>query len=258
MINIDKEIIKENFSKGSISYDSYSRIQAECADYLLNLLEADICEDILEIGCGTGAYTLKLRDNFSDSDIIAIDLSKDMINIAKKKKMKQVEYLEGDAEKLELTGNFDLITSNACMQWFGDFDGFVKRLINKNIKQSGTFCFSMYGPETYVELKKVLKEVYGQDINISSDEFLGVAEIKAVLEKYFDDIVFQEKKFELNFDSFLDLLKSIKFSGTKGKGFDGKVFLGAEHFKKIQEIYIKLYGEIKATHQVMFFKAKGL
>jgi len=259
MINIDKEIIKGNFSKRATSYDSYSGIQAKSALNLLKFLgEADF-RDILEIGSGTGIYTLNLRKKFPDAKITAVDISKDMINIAKNKMIEKVNYIEGDAESIKLTGKFDLITSNACMQWFTDFDGFVEKNINDNLKQNGIFCFSIYGPETYKELKRVMKKVFNSSgIEISSDEFLSISNIDKILRKYFSNVFSEEKEYKLSFDSFLELLRSIKLSGTTGKGIGKKVFFGRKNLKKAQEFYVDYYGGIKATHQVAFFKAKRI
>ena len=234
-------------------------MQAESALNLLEFLGVEDAKDILEIGAGTGTYTLKLRKSFPNAEITAIDISKDMINTAKNKVIEKVNYVEGDAENIELIGQFDLITSNACMQWFTDFDSFVGKITKNNLKQNGIFCFSIYGPETYKELKRVMKKVFNlSEIRISSDEFLSISNVNKILEKYFDDIVFKEKEYKLSFDSFLELLKSIKLSGTTGKGIEKKVFLGRENLKKIQKVYLDYYGGINATHHVAFFKAKGI
>jgi ubiquinone/menaquinone biosynthesis C-methylase UbiE len=58
------------------------------AQNLINLLEKykfDRAQNILEVGCGTGAYTLEVAKKLKQAQITAIDVSPEVIKIAKHK-----------------------------------------------------------------------------------------------------------------------------------------------------------------------------
>jgi ubiquinone/menaquinone biosynthesis C-methylase UbiE len=56
-------------------------------------------EVLLEIGCGSGAFT-KYLSNLSFNKIYAIDISSKLIEYAKKKEYKNVEFFVCDAEEI--------------------------------------------------------------------------------------------------------------------------------------------------------------
>ena len=68
---------------------------------------------VLDIGCGTGELALKLKNYRSDIDISGIDISSNMINIAKTKAKFDtgIDFRVGDVEHMPYEDNyFDCIT----------------------------------------------------------------------------------------------------------------------------------------------------
>jgi ubiquinone/menaquinone biosynthesis C-methylase UbiE len=51
-----------NFSEISARYDRDSRIQKSAAERLIGLLDLRGNDDVLDLGCGTGSLTRKLRE----------------------------------------------------------------------------------------------------------------------------------------------------------------------------------------------------
>lgn len=131
---MDKEKIKEGFSKVALTYDSYAQVQREAGQILIEKIKNKKFYNILEIGCGTGIYTLLLSEYFPDAKIFAIDFSPKMLQVASKKiKSKNIKFLLLDGENIgeflhksfdsaSTKAGFDLITSNSVFQWFFDFD----------------------------------------------------------------------------------------------------------------------------------------
>lgn len=66
---INKTLLKERFSKNAETYDQYAKVQKVMGDILLK----QICEEhktyrnILEIGCGTGYLSKKIRRMFPEA-----------------------------------------------------------------------------------------------------------------------------------------------------------------------------------------------
>lgn len=83
---------------------------------------------VVDIGCGPGNSTKVLRDFFPNADIIGIDNSPNMIKKAK------AEYSNIDfrlCDALSLKGRYDLLFSNACLQWLPNHDMIIPFLIDK-------------------------------------------------------------------------------------------------------------------------------
>ena len=67
---------------------------------------------ILEIGCGTGAYTVRYAERLPKADIMAIDISSEMIKVARKKgrARNNLIYQEGSAYKTGFKdSSFDVV-----------------------------------------------------------------------------------------------------------------------------------------------------
>ena len=68
---------------------------------------------VLDIGCGTGEFALKLKAYKKDASIFGIDISSDMIKVAKEKTKSKgdIDLRIGDVEKMPYDSDyFDCIT----------------------------------------------------------------------------------------------------------------------------------------------------
>ncbi|MBL7073127.1 MAG: methyltransferase domain-containing protein [Candidatus Omnitrophica bacterium] len=254
---MDKKIITENFSKNAVSYDEHSKIQKKCAQILITSGEKkEKVRSILEIGCGTGAYTRLLRDEYKRARIKAVDISEKMIRRANEKIIdKKVQFEMSDGEKMFFKKKFDLITSNASFQWFSDIGGALGRF-SEFITDDGSLNFSIYGPGTFRELKKVFRIHFGQDTSLSSDKFMPFARIQDLLGHYFNYVDVKKRYFTSTFSNLTDFFMDVKKSGARGEGLRGKSFLGKHGVKNMERIYMKEYGRIIATHEVYFCKGR--
>lgn len=251
---MDKETIIKNFSRCAYTYDRYAKVQKCAALELLNLLAEDGIGKILEIGCGTGNYTLLLREKFSSSQIKAIDVSERMIEVASRKiKNKGVNFIVADAETINLNESFDLITSNACFQWFNDLDRAIIKYKNL-LKTNGIILFSTFGPDTFCELNLCLEHIFG-DMPLGASNFMGQKEIENILRDNFRKQEVKEDRYEEENSSLSDLLNKIKYTGIRGAGLNGKFSLTPGILKKLEDIYLRKFKHIKATYQVFFCKA---
>ena len=97
---------------------------------------------VLDIGCGPGNSTAVLQNVFPHADILGIDSSADMITKAKEtyKDMK-FEICDVNTE-LDKLGKYDIIFSNACLQWVPNHTEFIPRLIEK-LNNNGVLAVQM-------------------------------------------------------------------------------------------------------------------
>lgn len=250
----DKEIIERNFSRCARYYDDYSDIQDFCGLMLIGKLESGAFDRILDIGCGTGNYTKLLRRKFPHAEIKAIDISGEMIKIAREKlRDKSIEFVTRDAEKIGSKESFDLISSNASFQWFTNLRETLlnyKKLLNKN----GIMLFSTFGPLTFYELNYALKELFKEDTRISSCRFLEKIKIREFMENLFKKVEIEEEAFKERHPSLRGLLRKIKYSGIRGSGINTKNLWVSEKVDKLERIYKRKFKEIVATYQVFICK----
>ena len=247
-------MVKKNFSKYAHSYDSYSDIQAKCAHELNDRLNGSEFSNILDIGCGTGSYTKLLRDRFPKATIKAIDISEEMIGIAEKKlKNGNIAFITEDAEKIKLNDQFDLITSNASFQWFENLEKTIEKY-KAMLKENGIMLFSMFGPGTFSELSESIKEVFGQEKGVASDRFLSKTKVYNILKKSFSKIETEEKTYKEKYDSLMDFLKKIKYSGIRGMGTGKKNLWSPRMLSQIEKVYREKFKGINVTYKVFFAK----
>lgn len=252
---IETETIKKNFSRYAEYYDSYSNIQDRCGARLADMLLYNGFESIIDIGCGTGNYTWLLRDKFPDASIKAIDISTQMVDVARRKLGSQkIDFMTADAEEISLKENFDLITSNACFQWFENFDTTLFKYY-ESLKTGGTILFSAFGSETFWQLRQCLSKLYKKGIAITSANFISKAKIKKVLENNFDCIAIEEEKFKEVYASLWELLSTIKYTGTRGAGINAESF-GKKQIAELEKIYKADFGNIEATYQIYYCRAQ--
>lgn len=121
----------------------------EWGDYVHNLLQDYKIEDglILELGCGTGALTEML--SAKGYDMIGLDNSEDMLEIAQEKKMESgsdILYLLQDMREFELYGTVRAVVSICdAMNYITEEDDLltVFQLVNNYLDPGGIFLFDL-------------------------------------------------------------------------------------------------------------------
>lgn len=88
-------------------------------------------QKILDIGCGPGNSTKVLKGAFPNAEILGIDSSENMIAKAKQTYPDiafEVADITDESQNLQ---SFDIIFSNACLQWIPNHREFIPRIFNK-------------------------------------------------------------------------------------------------------------------------------
>jgi len=251
---VNKETVRKNFSKYAKFYDRHSLIQNFCGQKLINTAKANGFKRILDIGCGTGNYTRLLKEKFPLACIKAVDISEEMVKIAKDKiKDKDIEFIIADAEGLNLGEEFDLISSNVSFQWFENL-GRALANYKESLRQGGFVLFSTFGPLTFCELQESLEDFFGKKIAISAVDFAGRQEREEALQGLFREVKVEQKLYKRNYPSLAELLKKIKYTGARGNGALKNSLLTPKTLLAVEEVYKKKFKQIAATYQVFFCK----
>lgn len=103
----------------------------------------------LDVGCGPGNSTRVVADRFPGARVIGIDFSPNMVETARREHP-ELEFFQCDVSKpLDcLPCDFDLVFSNACLQWVPDHPALLPRLM-KLLKPGGMLAVQI--PINYQE-----------------------------------------------------------------------------------------------------------
>jgi len=102
-----------DFSK--IASDYRGTVQIPAGEKLLLLLDIKKHEDVLDLGCGNGKLTARIRC-ITKGRVVGIDASWKMIEIAKR--YQGIEFYVMRAEDMNFYEEFDVIFCNSAFQWF--------------------------------------------------------------------------------------------------------------------------------------------
>lgn len=158
-MNIDKAAVASRFNRSAETYDDHCRVQRLMADRLVGTLQGVPGPPrILELGCGTGYLTGLLASRFPASQVLALDFAGRMLEIARDRlKGLPVELEVADAETAVFPPeSFDLIVSNATIQWFDTPAETLERLAAA-LRPGGRMRHTTFGPGTFAELRSVLR-----------------------------------------------------------------------------------------------------
>jgi ubiquinone/menaquinone biosynthesis C-methylase UbiE len=110
------------FDRIAPSYDSWAGGQHErVAARLAELAEPQKGEHVLDVGTGTGLVAHLVAPRVSPGSVIGIDLSEQMLALARSKKSKNVQFLGMAAEQLVFKPEtFDLVTMGEALAYLGD------------------------------------------------------------------------------------------------------------------------------------------
>jgi len=108
--------------------------------HLLNLTAPG--QRVLEIGAGTGRFTLPLARRCGE--VTAVELSENMMAVMKERAAREnlsnIEYRRGDIESIDLSGCYDIVCSLSAFEYIRDLDGLFRK-ISRSMNPDGILYF---------------------------------------------------------------------------------------------------------------------
>jgi trans-aconitate 2-methyltransferase len=121
------------------SYDSISAPQQEWGASVVARLALSGDERVLDAGCGTGRVTEMLLERLPRGQIVAVDGSASMVDVARTRlDQARVEVICSDLLELELATPVDAAISTATFHWIFDHDALFAR-IRAVLRDGGQF-----------------------------------------------------------------------------------------------------------------------
>ena len=129
----------------ALDYAGSSAAQQSWAEEMISALSLTGSEHILDLGCGDGKITKQIADCVPDGLVIGIDLSKDMIQLARSRHEEDnLSFHVMDASHIKFNHLFDLIFSNAALHWVEDHLPILTG-IQSHLKPGGKTVLQMGG-----------------------------------------------------------------------------------------------------------------
>jgi malonyl-CoA O-methyltransferase len=158
---VDRRQVRRSFSRAASSYDGAAVLQGEVRNRLLDRLDWVRLEPrrILDLGAGTGQALPALAARFPAAELVALDLTPEMLQVAAGRPGHGSVLVCADAARLPFPdGSFDLVFSSLALHWSPVLDrvlGEVRRVL----RHPGLFTFTTPGPDSYRELRAAWRAV---------------------------------------------------------------------------------------------------
>jgi trans-aconitate 2-methyltransferase len=124
-------------------YNQFKNIRYQPFFDLMDLISDKNLHNCVDVGCGTGEQTSLLSKRFENSSFLGIDSSEEMLSESKKFVTEKLNFKFSTIEEFAKSGSkWDLIFSNAALQWSNDHTELFPKLISK-LTDDGQFAVQM-------------------------------------------------------------------------------------------------------------------
>ena len=259
---LDRARLRASFERASAGYESAAGLQARIAAELLERLEPFGFAPgvVLDLGCGTGRTTRELRRRYPRACVIGLDLAPGMLREARRhqRPWRRFARVCGDALRLPLQqGSVDLVLSNLMLQWCEPLAAALAE-VRRELKASGFFAFSTFGPDTLYELRSAWAQADGYNhVNHFSDMHeVGDALVHAGLMEPVLDV----DRIEVGYPDALALMHDLKAIGahnaTAGRP---RALAGRARLTRMQQAYESFRRDerLPATYEVIYGASWG-
>lgn len=129
------------------TYLKFGAERTRPAAELLARIDCDAPRRVADLGCGPGNSTALLVARWPDAQVDGIDNSPEMLVEARKSEI-PARFIDADVSSWSPDGAYDVIYSNATLQWVPNHEKLLPRLMSF-VARGGWFAFQV--PRNYAE-----------------------------------------------------------------------------------------------------------
>jgi malonyl-CoA O-methyltransferase len=203
------------FNRSAAAYEKNAIAASEIGQRLFERLDYLSIEPnyILDLGCGTGNFSEKMKKRYPKASIFSLDCSESMLLEVKNKQSwrKRWPLVCADMHHLPFVdGLFDLVFANQVLHWSHPLPVVIAEL-NRVMNREGCLMFSTLGPDTFQELA-----FPGENPLIVNAQLLDMHDIgDCLIHAKFLDPVMDMEMLVVHHLHLIDLLKSIRIEGFR-------------------------------------------
>ncbi|OXA70834.1 trans-aconitate methyltransferase [Flavobacterium aquidurense] len=124
-------------------YNKFKNIRYQPFYDLIDFIKPVNGMKAIDLGCGTGEQTAILADKFKEADFLGVDSSAEMLDQSKALESDNLHFRKATTEETLASGEkWDLIFSNAALQWSNDHETLFTALIDL-VNPKGQFAVQM-------------------------------------------------------------------------------------------------------------------
>lgn len=126
-------------------YNQFKNIRYQPFFDLIELISPDELKNCVDIGCGTGEQTKLLSEKFQNANFLGIDPSPEMLAKSRGLETSNLSFRSSSVEDFiasDTKGNWDLVFSNAALQWSDKHDTLFPQLISL-LSENGQLAVQM-------------------------------------------------------------------------------------------------------------------
>jgi malonyl-CoA O-methyltransferase len=134
--------------------DFIHRVTREGLVARLDPMAVDV-HTVVDLGCATGSALRLLQKRFRHAKLIAVDLSRPMLERARRRVSwpRRIRTVQADARALPfVNGSIDVLFANLLLPWIDDPEA-VFREVARVLRKDGLFAFATLGPDSLLELR---------------------------------------------------------------------------------------------------------
>ena len=251
---IDKQKVRQQFGRASITYDEASGVQRRMADKLLTLHGNLDGKDVVDLGCGTG-YMLGKLEQRGPASLLAVDISTRMLT-ATCARVPASTPVAADIDSLPFADNsFDCIFSNAALQWCELETAATE--IRRVLREGGRLYLTTFGPSTLCEWK-----TGGPGGGLSTTRLHTASSIKTVFDRLgFRKIRVSRDHVRLEYRSVDAMFSAIRDLGATFAGTDRqRGLMGKNRYMDIRSYFearLQQEGKLSLTFEPLSLSAAG-
>lgn len=126
-------------------YDKFKEQRSQPFFDLMHLLQLSQASDrprVVDLGCGTGELTAELHRYLNAGDTLGLDSSCEMLKRSKSFETENLHFEQANIETWNAPQAYDVIFSNAALQWCMDHKGILTKL-RQALKPGGQLAVQM-------------------------------------------------------------------------------------------------------------------
>ena len=256
---LNKKLVKKRFKKSLKTYNNNAIVQKHMAELLIQsvlasypaMQDAEAIQKkynkILEIGCGTGLLTKEIKEKISFNELFLNDIIFSLpSSLEGECRLRDLNFLHGDCEKIEFPQNLDLIISNATFQWVEDFPSLCEK-IHSSLNQEGIFAFTTFEDGNFNQIKNITGK---------SLKYYKKSEIENILSKNFKILYSNSEVINLEFDSVQDVLNHLRLSGVNSLEETNWTKGDLKNFENKYTKFVNPEGKFILTYKPLYFVCK--
>jgi trans-aconitate 2-methyltransferase len=136
-------------------YNKYSEQRNRPAIELIERIPPKSYKSIIDLGCGDGVITKMLLDRYNPEHIVGVDNSSSMLE---KAQLTPTDINWQLSDITDFTGNYDLIFSNAALQWLNNHNVLFKQLVQQTNNTLAIQMPNNFDAPSHVLLRETILE----------------------------------------------------------------------------------------------------